>query len=534
MYLNLIWYLTLQLWYALDLTVRLCRTQEDPVDSDVQELSNVVATDSLVQYINENILGVIVRFSDTLSGAKGRKTVSDKIEALGGLQEIIKVAVPATVTALPQFITCLLSALQDSELHLAALQAWQCLVQSLPLQDLLGIFDEVTAILIATYASSSKDAKELIRWTFHNMLVKHNTKLPVALLNLTLRNVPELSDLCESIMKIPALPALTEQFAHIVRRCGHDNSYVCRQALTELADFLPRNHTLLLELSASTSPDPLIEKLVRCLLDVCSKYHELDRGIESLAVEALGMVGAIDPNRCQAERVTEEFVVLQTFEDVEEAKQYAMYLLERKFVSAFRSHSDTRAQSLLAYTMQELLKLSELTPKKILRASKTSSNAEIRTWAGFSPTAKETLTPFLTSKFVFRNALNSVVPTFPLYRRSMSYHHWLRLFTVASLNQIASPNAKRIFSICSHVVTAQDLDISSAILPVILLNVIVEGDDKYCDYIVKEMLCVLQGGNMLAESSANSLITNVDNFAAQTVFLILDYFNKWIRRRREI
>ncbi|KAG1764780.1 FAT domain-containing protein [Suillus placidus] len=69
----------------------------------------------------------------------------------------------------------------------------------------------------------------------------------------------------------------------------------------------------------------------------------------------MGILGAVDPDRCDLKSADTKMIVRNNFEDELEAKSFAMHVIQDVLVDAFRSTSDIKYQGHLAYTIQELL-----------------------------------------------------------------------------------------------------------------------------------------------------------------------------------
>jgi serine/threonine-protein kinase ATR len=297
-----------------------------------------------------------------------------------------------------------------------------------------------------------------------------------------------------------------------------------------LEDQEPFVHSLIL----AENCDKLVTQLIRCLLDVTSKYHDSDTEIMGLSVECLGIVGAVDPIRTDAAKAVDDIILQSNFGDAEESVAFAMSLMEHRLVGCFRAATDTKAQGYLAWAMQELLVFCGLNAHVLdTNRGLGADQLMLRKWGRFSKQSRETLTPLLSSKYSASANPPVVDVTFPIFKheKTKTYRDWLQSFTLATINVAQGENARKIFTtICSRIIKDQDLGIANYVLPYVVLNVIISGTDQHRENIRLEFLAVLESsGNATSDQEAAK-----SRLANQSVFLLVDYLNKWLRQRKKV
>ena len=389
------------------------------------------------------------------------------------------------------------------------------------------------AVFIQIWPLCTAREKDMIKLIIQDAITLHEEVIMTDYSMPSLSNIPELEGIARQLdgWREKAAPRFILEL--LIRRCSHETAVICRQALLELRDFLVKHEAYLHGLIMVENCDKLVTQLLRCLLDLMAKYHDTDAEIIALAVECLGVVGAVDPSRTDAGKDVVDIILQHNFQDAEESVDFAMALIEQRLVGCFRAATDTKAQSYLAWAMQELLVFCGLTAKLLdtSRAGLGVDQLMSRKWGRFSKAAREILTPLLTSKYSITGDPPAMITAYPIFENQKSYRDWLQIFTLTTMIEAQGDNARKIFTtICSRIIKDQDLGIANFVLPYAVLNVIISGTGHHRENIRKEFLAVL-------ESSANAKTEQEaakSRLASQSVFLFVDYLSKWVRRHRKL
>ena len=348
----------------------------------------------------------------------------------------------------------------------------------------------------------------------------------------SLAGIPELESIAIRLdeWRVKAAPRFVLE--KLIQRCNHETAVICHRGLAELRDYLMKQEAFVHVMILTENSDKLVGQLLRCLLDVTTKYHDTDSQILKLAVECLGIVGAVDPSRTDAAKDIVELTLRYNFQDAEESIIFAMALIEHRLVGCFQAATDTKAQGYLAWAMQELLVFCGLT-SQVLDTNKGLGTDQLmlRKWGRFSKAARETLTPLLTSKYSVTSNLQPFQTAYPIFPTPQNtYRDWLQTFTLATMSEAQGDNARKIFTvICSRIIKDQDLRIANFVLPYVVLNVIISGTDNHRSNIKEELLAVLESSGS-AKSGREASKSRLGN---QTVFHLVDYLQKWLRQHRK-
>jgi len=418
----------------------------------------------------------------------------------------------------------------DDVLRLSAIQAWGTLVKNYQPAEVGAMLAHMIAVFMQIWSKCNAREKDMIKLVIQDVIGLFEEVINTDYSIPSLSDIPELEQIAKRLngWREKAAPRFVLEL--LLRRCNNETAVICHRGLVELRQYLAKQEPFIHSLIMAENCDKLITQLLRCLLDIVAKYHDTDADIMALAVDCLGMVGAVDPSRTDAAKEVVEINVQGNFEDAEECVTFAMALIEHRLVGCFRSATDTKAQGYLAWAMQELLVFCGFTAQ-ILDTSKGLGADQImlRKWGKFSKPVRETLTPLLTSKYSITSAPTLVETEYPIYLNQKSYRDWLQTFTLATMKEAQGDNARKIFTlICSRIIKDQDLRIANFVLPYAVLNVIISGSDSHRENIRQEFLAVLES----IEKAKTDQDAAKSRLACQSVFIFIDCLAKWLKQHR--
>ena len=304
--------------------------------------------------------------------------------------------------------------------------------------------------------------------------------------------IPELASSTEKIREIRSKAPAKEYLDGILDRLLSDNLTVVLQGLHELKTFMLSHHSDVIRDAASGDIfDPLVGRIVRALMTVACRDGEDMDSHRLLAYECIGILGAVDPDRFDVHSSDSVMVVVSNFADEEEAMVFALHLVQSALVGAFRSTSDLKYQSHLAFAIQELLRFCKFTPELLL--SGTSVPIRVRNrWNSLPEHVHETVAPLLEARFTVSNMNPEVPVEHPIYKSQSTFREWIQLWTTYLITRISGRMAKRIFDTVRLVVRHKDASIAQQLLPHLVLNVLVSGEDDDTKKILFEITAVLE------------------------------------------
>lgn len=375
------------------------------------------------------------------------------------------------------------------------------MMKTLPNEDVKPLLGQTFSVLLQYWEEFHDDAKnrahELVIYLFRDFSKAIENDVGTIP---SLASIPLLSKFEKQLNQWRSPMNIQKRFSLLARRCRHENVAVVEQALIELLGFIRDNQEFIHTAAINEQPDIIVPELIRTLLDVmvASKNTGPTAGpgvrlkIERLCAECLGLIGAVDPNRVEAPRAKRDMMVLHNFERADESVEFVVFFLEERVVKAFLSATDPKVQAFLAFGMQELLKFIDVGPDVLIRTRSTQLSTGDERFASFSQVARDTLAPFIRSKYVLQAGGLVPASSYPIFSVEHTHRSWLQAVLTDLLSKVTGINAEPIFSVCSRIFKGQDISISLFLLPFVTLNVIIGGEDVDRDNIAKEILAVLR------------------------------------------
>lgn len=394
-----------------------------------------------------------------------------------------------------QISACLLSSISQTSLREASFSCWAAMLAYLEEEDAEALIETTFFIVKHYWAALSprvaNTAKEMIRLLLDRhveVVVKFIGRLP------SLAEIPDLAEIESKLGVYRSALGLEEALGVFSQRINHDYSGVVHEALTELVSYLRSNHASLYASTVGQRPDMAISELLRALLDCAYKYTGSQPKITLLCTECVGLIGCLDSNQIETVRKQRSIVVLSNFGKVEEATDFALFLLEFVLVPAFLSATDTKLQGFLSFAMQELLERCHINAACAMDQTRMAGDQDVyRKWLALPENTRQVLTPFLTSRYMVA-PMAPVSVDYPLFRPGKPYGNWLRSFVVDLLRKGQNPLAETMFEPLTRVIRVKDLTTAEFLLPYLVLHVLLGKQSAQIDHdnILNELLGILQ------------------------------------------
>ena len=443
-----------------------------------------------------HVLGIMAILSDIVNDTKGPQPVADKRRCIGAIGEMVKLAKSHVSNALPQLCACLRSAMESEELINEAFMAWALLLTMLGEEDIGPLIDPTFAIIAKHW-----ELFEIVTQQRAHEMISQLLKTHVGLIREVVDTIPSLASIPfmskfeHELSKVRAQKDVKHRYQAFSKRCRNENRTVVSRALSELDAFLRDNQSFLHVAAISEQPDPVLAELTQSLLDACVRFSDSSTDIAILSSRCLGLVGCLDPTKVEVSRDTKEIMVLSNFGKADETIDFVVFFLREILVKAFLSATSSKAQGFLAYAMQELLRFCGLDTSVTFRTRDVQSSTNYRRWVALPQATRDTLTPFLTSKYFINQAIIQPECSYPIFRAGISHSKWLRDFVFDLLQKGCGENASMIFPVFRRTVRNQDIAIPDFLLPFAALNVILGGSEIQKRDIGNEFIAVL-GENM--------------------------------------
>jgi serine/threonine-protein kinase ATR len=264
------------------------------------------------------------------------------------------------------------------------------------------------------------------------------------------------------------------------------------QSLSELKRFMLTDHPDLIQgLKSGDIFDPLVGQTLAALLAAAGRDVDEGDPLRPLAFECLSILGAVDPDRCELRVKESSMIVYQNFCDEEESISFALHLITDLLVEAFRSTSDMRYQSHIAFTIQELLRFCHFTPALVTQERQNVLKKVRKRWNTLPKHVLETVTPLLEARYTVTHTPHPSAES-PVYPSRTTYREWIQVWTFQLISQVSGGTAEKIFGVFPSVIRNKDVAVAHALLPHLVLNVLLSGSEQSSTQIRMELLAVLE------------------------------------------
>ena len=348
----------------------------------------------------------------------------------------------------------------------------------------------------------------------------------------SLAPIPLMSKFESQLSRFKSETEVSERLWSFAKRCQEENSLIVSQALHELYPYLEQHQSWVHETASSEQPLPVVAELIRALLDCTTRFNGGQIAVATLSARCLGIIGCVDPNRIESVRESQSPLVLSNFKQADEAVQFVLYFLEHVLVKAFQAAINPRAQGFLAYVMQELLKFCGFSKDALAayRPQGTQGDEVYQRWTSMSDSTRQTLTPFLSSRYVLKaNSTSNARRPRPLYRQNATHGTWLRELVLDAFQNAKGDNAHMIFTVMARIIRSCDISIASLLFPYAAANVILDGSQDEAQDFGKELLAVLaQPTTSLSRGKTSHL-----ERCSQDIFKVLDYLSRWMQTKKK-
>ncbi|KAI9851275.1 MAG: serine/threonine-protein kinase M1 [Thelocarpon superellum] len=481
-------------------------------------------------FFEANVLGIIAQFADVINDVRACQPRQEKYRCLCGMEEMMRLAKGHISNALPQICACLQSALGVDALRDQAFATWATMMVSLEAEEIECMIESTFCIVVQKWEELGTLVQQQAAAMVGHLLRRHGDVIKANIGAIpSLAAIPLMAKYEAEIAKLKAQMDVRHHYLAFSHRCQHENVTVVKQAMVELIPYLREHQSFLHTAAVSEQPDPVVADLMRAILDACIRFTALETDLPRLCAECVGLIGCLDPTRVEAVREQPDILVLSNFDSADETVDWVFFLLREFLVKAFMSATNTNAQGFLAFAMQELLKFCDVDATVTHRFQDARASDNYRRWIALPESIRNTLTPFLTSRYVVSVATTRPACSYPIFSAELSHGTWLRTFVTDLLQKGTGDNACMLFPVCSRTIRAQDIAIANFLLPFTALNVIVGGPEEQAEEVGLELLTVLQHN---APGASHAERENL-KLCSETVFHVLDYLSRWMQEHKK-
>ena len=412
------------------------------------------------------------------------------------------------------------------ELSESTLDSWHQFLSVLGPAELGPHVGPTSAAFVASWPILNPRARDLASQILSNIILGLGTDLGEQLHKVAdLSKIEDLRYIHNHIQELRRAWTPRQKLKRILEQCTSDNHMVSIASLTELKAFmLSEQRQLLVELASGDIFDHMIRKIIEVLFSAACRDGDALQQLRLLAFECIGILGAVDPDRIEGTAGDPAAIILNNFTEESETMTFVVHLISNLLVGAFRSTSDTSYQTRLAYVIQELLKFCQFTPALVAVGNSGGSvPLKVRQrWNLLPKHVLDTVSPLLEGRYAIRPQMPHKTQT-PVYPQQSTYRDWIQTWTIHLINRIAGETAQKIFSVFRSIVRYQDVVIAHHILPHLVLNVLISGEDEDVEAIRTEFLVVL--GDQVDPTSSS--FSDKRLLSAQAIPTFSYYYQKY-------
>jgi serine/threonine-protein kinase ATR len=307
----------------------------------------------------------------------------------------------------------------------------------------------------------------------------------------------------------------------------HDSPVVVRLALSEFWKTLLEYPQLTW---VSGRSGAVSEQFSWSAIDVLRKivlrYHETDSDIMHGCARCLGALGAVDPAR-MGTPTQSGLAELMSLRGPTMCLDFARKLVEDVLLKEYRAAVDPVIQSGFASALQSILCYTESTDDDTTAEERPLLFTEQQRsyfWCGFSAEARKMLEPFQKSRYCIPLATPEH-PKQSTYAQCKSYDDWIQGWVHCLHTSMPSGRVRRLFDACKCIIAIESR-VAEFVLPHLVLNGLLEGDEVTQYSIIQEMLAVLRDvGNWRLDDKKQQR-------CIETITSIVEALFSWIRQER--
>jgi serine/threonine-protein kinase ATR len=392
------------------------------------------------------------------------------------------------------------------ELSEVTMDSWYRFLYTLGPTELGPHIGPTSAAIVASWNAFSASTRNIAFQSLEHIVCSMGLQLKQYLGEIVdLSVIEELQPLATELKVLRGAVSPQDELDRILLQAASDNLTVATQTLQELRKFMSKDHSeYMRQISSGDVFDPVVGRILAALFSAaCRDSGEAGEGLRLLAFDCIGVLGAMDPDRCEIPYRNTNMVVMKNYADDNEAIVFALHLIQDLLVGAFRSTSDIKYQSHLAYSIQELLKFCQFTPALVAGGSAGSAPLKVRNrWNNLPKHVLETVTPLLEGRFTLNQSSTADIQH-PIYPTQSTYREWIQLWTSHLISIVSGPTAQKLFGVFRSAVRNKDVVVAHHLLPHLVLNILISGNDDHTTSIRTEINTVLND-QVNAESNSTS------------------------------
>jgi serine/threonine-protein kinase ATR len=383
------------------------------------------------------VLAILGRAGDSLRGLYGKKSSQERMDLLQGMEILVGRVGPQVSGAAPQVMTILQTCFKDREVRCATLRLWKRFLFTLQIQEVKPLIAQTTAVFIQAWPDLLVGEKALVKSILHYFLVDKQVQLEGALAGIAdMSNIPGLEEFQKRLCEGRKNKSPEAQMRAYLERLDTVNEATLVQTLKELLRFLKTESAVIHKLAAGTTFSPLLGETVHTLLQTAIRTSEAKSPARPLALQCLGVVGALDPDRMTFPPEETAFVIEYDMRDYDECTRFAIYTIEKVLLRVLRTTNDPQQQSALYLAIQGLASVCGFDNNLRQHGGfKQGIDAAVRQrWNSLPRPVQDVVEPLISASIKVESVAKAEKVEYPLYLNKASYREWLQAWTSDLIN----------------------------------------------------------------------------------------------------
>ena len=283
-----------------------------------------------------------------------------------------------------------------------------------------------------------------------------------------------------------------QRLSALANTLRHENLLVLERTLGDIQSILQTNQSSLLARLWRDTIDSELASLMDTLLDLSRKYSGISSEIQSLAYRCIGHLGAIDPAKLDFGKPQNSNSY--NFTPTDDAIDFTCFFLQARLVPEYQSAANLQVQSLLAYTIQELLRFAGFSScSKGTDGSLSMATPQLQSkWDNFPKKMIDILSPLLFAKYSVRDSKETNLSV-PIFSRTSSMNEWAHatiLYTIQNLS--GRLDFHSFFKILKAILKETEINLVDQVLPLAVLHGIID-QEVISKSLHQEFLAILSG-----------------------------------------
>ncbi|XP_012551263.2 serine/threonine-protein kinase ATR [Bombyx mori] len=489
-----------------------------------------MSTSQIADFLNPKFLGVLAYFDHNLVNAKVAQSVKRK--ALKSFPDIMQLMGVKYITPLRfKVLATLRSALPLAKEYPNILaEAWSAFIHQIDSAALGPLLSNLAVSLLQQIEYARQEVNQI----FHYLVINNENLLSRHISDLFFVEDTQISDRIKTVIKMHVKRTQPDGFLDKIEwylnQLNQNIPMIKVYTFKHLNKLLKNNRTEIHKaIFGGKNIDPVIVNLMDSLLMGCK---DTDPQVSEASGSCLGQLGAIEAGHLPRQYVKPDKSPF-AFSIVDDCFTTAALM---ELTRAFQYEKDTKNMDCYAFTIQEILKIYDISPYGKKRD----------VWNSFPENKHQIMYPLLSSRYMLTNP-SQPEKTHPLFGSSYAttFLEWAHNWAAQLIPLIETDSVRELLRKV-HPSLKYDVSTLFLFLPYVLLHAVMFKANH--QYIQEEMMAVIGLDNVeqideVTERSKHGMLRHIrttpsigtvqaeegnESKCSKTTYALLDFLNRWL------